>query len=219
MAVLYVKEQGAMIQKRSERILITRNKQTLLELPFDRIDSIAVVGNVQISSQVLYVLMQKGIDVNYFSFSGKYLGCTAADSSKNIFLRLAQYDLYQNQSARLEIAKTIVENKIQNQIYLVKTHRWESDDHVWKEELQQLKILAEKTKDAVSANQLMGLEGKASNLYFKGYGRMFKSKFTFNVSFVFCIRNCLVCVVVKSRIVFVSICCVKHAQRRLELSA
>lgn len=180
MAVLYIKEQGAMVQKRSERILVTRNKQTLLELPFDRIDSVAVVGNVQISSQALYALMQKGIDVNYFSFSGTYLGCTAADASKNIFLRLAQYDLYQNQEARLEIAKTIVENKIKNQMYLVQTHRWEAEDNVWKEELVQMEHLAGKVKGMTSTNQLMGIEGKASNLYFKGYGRMFKCKFAFS---------------------------------------
>lgn len=180
MAVLYVKEQGALIQKRSERILITRNRQTLLEIPFDSVDSIAIVGNVQITSQALYVLMQKGIDVNYFSFSGKYLGCTAADVSKNIFLRLAQYDLYQNKEERLKIAKDIVANKIRNQIYLIQLHRWDTKDSLWKEELAQMELLAEKTKFAVSTNQLMGMEGKASNLYFKAYGRMFKCKFEFN---------------------------------------
>lgn len=180
MAVIYVKEQGALIQKRSERILITRNRQTLLEIPFDNVESIAVVGNVQITSQALYVLMQKGIDVNYFSFSGKYIGCTAADASKNIFLRLAQYDLYQNKEKRLEIAKSIVKNKIQNQMYLILNHRWDAGDDSWKEENTQIALLAAKTQNAISTNQLMGLEGKASNLYFKAYGRMFKCKFEFN---------------------------------------
>ena len=180
MAVLYVKEQGALIQKRSERILITRNRQTLLEIPFDSVDSIAIVGNVQVTSQALYVLMQKGIDVNYFSFSGKYLGCTAADVSKNIFLRLAQYDLYQNKEARMKIAKEIVANKIRNQMYLIQLHRWDTQDNLWKEELAQMELMAEKTKYAESTSQLMGMEGKASNLYFKAYGRMFKCKFEFN---------------------------------------
>lgn len=180
MAVLYVKEQGALIQKRSERILITRNRQTLLEIPFDSVDSIAIVGNVQVTSQALYVLMQKGIDVNYFSFSGKYLGCTAADVSKNIFLRLAQYDLYQNKEARMKIAKEIVANKIRNPMYLIQLHRWDTQDNLWKEELAQMELMAEKTKYAESTSQLMGMEGKASNLYFKAYGRMFKCKFEFN---------------------------------------
>lgn len=54
MAVLYVKEQGAYVRRKNERVLVS-----------------------------------KGVDVNYFSRSGKYLGCTAAEASKNIFLRLA----------------------------------------------------------------------------------------------------------------------------------
>lgn len=39
------------------------------------------------TTQALRFLMEKGIDVSYMSYSGRYIGHTAAESSKNIFLR------------------------------------------------------------------------------------------------------------------------------------
>ncbi len=179
MAVLYVKEQGAYLQKRSQRILITKNQQTLFELPMDRIDSIAMIGNVQITAQALHALMEEEIDITHFSMSGKCLGRTVTDTSKNIFLRLAQYDLYQNQTKRLDIAKRIVANKIENQMEILRLFRWNSCDTVWREELAQLKRLQMKVEYVENNGQLMGLEGKASSLYFSAYGRMFRCRFTF----------------------------------------
>ena len=119
-AVLYVKEQGAIFQK------------SLLEMPIYHIEHIMVIGNVQVTSQALQILLQSGVDVTYLTFSGKYLGHTAAETSKNIFLRLAQYEIYQNMEERLELAKQIVKNKMDNQKELIKKWRWEKSDLVWK---------------------------------------------------------------------------------------
>ena len=119
MAAIYVKEQGAVIQKSGERIVITRNRETLLDIPAFQVEDIAVIGNVQITTQALHMLMDKGVDVSYLSYSGKYLGHTAAESSKNIFLRFEQYNCYLDINRRMEMAKTIAGNKIQNQIAII----------------------------------------------------------------------------------------------------
>lgn len=179
MAVLYIKEQGASIQKRSERIFVSKGQQNLLEIPMDRVDSIAVIGNVQITSQAMQAMLYRGIEITYFSLSGKYIGRTVAESTKNIFLRLAQYDLYQNQERRMELARMIVDNKIENQIALIKNHRWQNDT-TWKEETAQLEKLQRRIMYTENNGQLMGIEGKASSLYFNAYGRMFKCRFEFS---------------------------------------
>lgn len=54
MAVIYVKEQGSMIQKRGERIVVTKAGKTLLEIPVIQTENMALIGNVQISTQALY---------------------------------------------------------------------------------------------------------------------------------------------------------------------
>ena len=49
MSVLYVKEQGSCIQKRSERIVVTKGQMTLLEIPLANVENIAIIGNVLIT--------------------------------------------------------------------------------------------------------------------------------------------------------------------------
>ena len=71
MAVVYVKEQGAMVQKRGERLIISKGDNTLLEAPMIQLENLALIGNVQITTQALHMLMEQGVDVSYFSYSGK----------------------------------------------------------------------------------------------------------------------------------------------------
>lgn len=144
MSVLYIKEQGSCIQKKSERIAVTKGSQTLLEVPAVNVENIAVFGNVQITTQALHMLLEQGVNINYFSFSGKYLGQAGADLSKNIFLRFAQYEIYNLLPERLKLAKKIVSNKINNQIYFIKHHRWTNSDYNWKNDIGQMERLLKK---------------------------------------------------------------------------
>lgn len=63
MAVIYVKEQGATVQKVGERIIVTKNQNRFLDMPVFQNENIAVIGNVQITTQALHMLMEKGVDV------------------------------------------------------------------------------------------------------------------------------------------------------------
>lgn len=180
MAVIYVKEQGALIQKSGERIIISKGTNTLLEMPVIQMENIALIGNVQITTQALHMLMEKGIDVSYFSYSGKYLGHAAAEASKNIFLRFQQYGFYLDENKRLEMAKTIVRNKIQNQMAVIRGHRWEVSSHDWKSDLSQMEKYQQTLCDKTSPNEVLGVEGICSNIYFGAFGQMLKCDFQFH---------------------------------------
>lgn len=144
MAVIYIKEQGAVIQKKGGRITVSKNAQPLMEFPVSNIDGIALMGNVQVTAQALHFLMQQGIDISHYTYGGQYLGQTAAESSKNIFLRLSQYELYNNETRRLEMAAAIVANKIGNQLCVISRHRWEAYPE-WKKDAEQIRKLQEQT--------------------------------------------------------------------------
>ena len=178
MAALYVREQGAMLIKSGERICISKGGKILIERPAGSIDNIAIFGGVQISSQALSMLLEKGIDISYFSYQGKYLGHTASDTSKNIFLRMQQYDCYEDMEYRNETARIIVANKIENQIAVINGWRWEGDFD-WKADVEAMsrhkKILEEKNTQM----EFMGVEGICSNIYFHSYARMFTCEFKF----------------------------------------
>ncbi len=179
MSVLYIKEQGSCIQKKSERIAVTKGTRTLLEIPVANVENMAVFGNVQVTTQALHKMLEQGISVNFFSFSGKYLGQAASDSSKNIFLRFAQYELYNQLPKRLETAKCIVENKVRNQIFMIRQHRWGDSGYDWKRDVEQMERLLESLPRKETSNEILGVEGMCSNIYFGAYGKMFHCDFQF----------------------------------------
>ena len=178
MPTLYVKEQGASVVKRGEQIVILKQKMTLLEIPLSTIDSIAIIGNVQITTQALQMLMEAGIDISYFTRYGKYLGHTVTDSSKNVFLRFAQYELYQNLERRMDIARIIVENKVKNQMTLMRKYRWDGRYQA-KDDLRQMERVLDTLPTKQTPNSILGVEGMCSNIYLGVYGHMFKSKIRF----------------------------------------
>lgn len=178
MAVLYIREQGTTVTKNSGCIKIIKGSRTILERPVISISSIAVFGNVQVSAQAVRMLLEKGIDLEYFSYSGKYIGRLAADSSKNIFLRMQQYDLYMNEEKRFEIARNIIRNKIENQIRIIETHRWDNS-YDWREDIKQMRLLESRLDQKVTSSSIMGIEGAVSNIYFRSYGQMFSCDFQF----------------------------------------
>ena len=179
MAVIYVKEQGTLVRKNGGRIAVGRNAQTLMEFPVSNIEGIALMGNVQITAQALHFLLQQGIDISHYSYGGRYLGQTAAESSKNIFLRFSQYELYNNEQKRLDFARLIVRNKTGNQLAVIHGRRWD-DYPEWKEDAAQIRKMREKIPEAKTANELLGIEGMCSSIYFRAFGHMFHCDFEFN---------------------------------------
>lgn len=180
MAVLYIKEQGAIVQKSGERILVKKGNTTLLELPALHVENMALIGNVQITAQALHMLMERGIDLSHFSYSGKYLGQTAADASKNIFLRFEQYKFYLDMEKRMEMAKMIVSNKIENQMALIREHSWRGIDYEWKKDVQQMEKYRQELSEKRTPNEILGIEGICSNIYFRAFGYMLKCEFAFH---------------------------------------
>lgn len=178
MSVIYVKEQGSFVRKTGERIEVTKNNQNLLSFPVANLDGLTIIGNVQISTQAMVYLMENGVDISFFSFSGKFIGQALADSSKNIFLRFSQYDLYQNIEKRLDMAKIIIKNKIENQIYLVKSYRYK-DDFLPKDELRKMQRLKEKVDGCKTPNEILGMEGMCSNYYFSCFAHMVQCQIPF----------------------------------------
>lgn len=179
MAVIYIREQGTVIRKRGGRIAIEKNSGVLMEFPVSNIEGIALMGNVQMTTQVLHFLLKQGIDISYYTYGGQYLGQTAAESSKNIFLRFSQYELYNDEKRRLDFAKAIVSNKIDNQLQVICSHRWEEYPE-WKDDKKQIEKIKNTIPEAETIHELLGIEGICSNIYFRSFGQMFRCDFSFN---------------------------------------
>ena len=173
------KRTGSVYKKYGKRLRIEKDGKSLMDAPVLKLSNVNVIGNVQVTTQALHFMMQEGIDVSYLSRSGTYIGHMTADSSKNIFLRLAQYQCYQSVARRLEIAKCIVENKVNNQMALIQKFRWKAEEYNRKKDLNEIKKMLATLKGKETSNEIMGVEGVCSAIYFRAYGHMFRCKTAF----------------------------------------
>ncbi len=178
MRVIYIREQGAYVRRVGGRIVVSKNNKNIREVPITQIETIVIVGNVQITTQALQTLMEYGINLNFFSYGGRYIGQVVSESSKNIFLRLAQYERYQNSEDRCEIAKKIIDAKIQNQISVIRNYRWE-EKQGWKESIQRLEEGRKKLLGKTNSSGIMGIEGICSSIYFSCFSQMLKCDIIF----------------------------------------
>lgn len=78
----------------------------------EEIDRLLLFGNVQISTQVLALLLESRAHVSFFTASGRYRRQLVSPESGNVFLRLAQHARYSDRAFRMEVARGLVCSKI-----------------------------------------------------------------------------------------------------------
>ena len=178
----YLNTQGLRVGK-SGAVLQVKEKDTLRqEIRMGEISQLNVMGNIQISTQAVQALTEAEIPVCYFSQSGWFYGITAGLSTKNVFLRKAQFRLADQDWFCLRLAKQLVAGKIKNQRTMLMRNHEEPPTST----LQQMKTMAARADEAESLEELLGVEGNGARLYFAEFGGMIKvdeeedAKFSFD---------------------------------------
>jgi CRISPR-associated protein Cas1 len=122
-AFLYLTQQGSVLRKTGDRLLIEKDDTILKDLPYHKLDHILVFGNIQITTQAMAELLEKGIPVSLFSSQGHYRGALAPARGKNVNLRLHQFESYKDSTRALNIAKQVVTAKITNALEVLQRLR------------------------------------------------------------------------------------------------
>ena len=169
---LFVQEQGAYVKKRGDEILITKKGETLGKVRILDVSHICLFGNIQITTQTVNEMIDRGIPICYFSYGGWFRGFTQGMHHKNVQLRIAQFRTYDDVKKRTHLAKMMIDGKIKNCRTLLRRN---SDD-VKDSSLKELKRLSEKVRRCRSMESLLGLEGGAARIYFMNFSTMIKSE-------------------------------------------
>ena len=167
---LYVQEGGTKIGISKERLVITSRDGHKTHARIPNTSHVAIFGAVQISTQALTALLSRNIPVAFFSAGGWYYGRTLTSDSKNVELRVAQYDAVRREDVRLRIADGLIENKILNQRTMLRRNHQSIGDVT----LNELKFLAREAGSCPNRKSLLGIEGTAARLYFSQLVGMLK---------------------------------------------
>jgi CRISPR-associated protein Cas1 len=167
MAVLYLTEQGSIVRKTSDRLIVEKDHEVLLEVPCLKLDTLLIFGNVQVTTQALAELLDHGIELAYLSQSGKLRGRLTPPNAKNIPLRMRQYDLARSEDAALDLAKRLVSAKIANSSAVLRRLRRHDAEAISLDAIQALDTSILAIEKVPSQESLLGIEGSAAADYFR----------------------------------------------------
>jgi CRISP-associated protein Cas1 len=180
MTTIYVKEQGAVVGRDGERLVIRKGGAVLEEVPIANVSEVALMGNVQLTSQAVATLLAREVDVVFLSTYGKYRGRLAGTGSKHARLRHRQLLALGDEARTLAIAEAIVDGKINNQRVLLQRQRRRNetvapngdggrgpvDPRRFDRALDGMMRMRRAKTGANNLESVRGYEGKAAAFYF-----------------------------------------------------
>lgn len=165
MATLYVTEPGVQVHKQGQRLLVTRDKDILQDIPLIKVDRVVLMGRgVSITTPTMYALIRNKVDILYLTSNGGFISRVVGREHKHSRLRQAQAIVVTNPQIAMRIAQAIVEGKINNQRVLVQRH---AEGAGWaRRALEQMDHMRRQIDRVSNLDELRGHEGLAAKEYF-----------------------------------------------------
>lgn len=167
---LYVQSAGAKVGRSGAELTVETRDGEKHKVRIGDTSHVALFGAVQISTQAVQELCDRGIPVVYFSSGGWFYGITRGMDHKNVELRRRQFAAAESPDRALRIAKRLVSVKIKNCRTLIRRNAPEPPVRT----LARLKDLVGSSENAANLESLLGIEGTAARVYFEAYGELFK---------------------------------------------
>ncbi len=165
--VLVVQTPGARVGARGMQLVVTCKQETLATMPGRQVRAVYLYGTVQLTAQAVAACFELGIDVAWFSASGRYLGSLQGLPASGTDARRGQYRLFELPGIRLRLARAIIESKIRNQRVMLMRN---GDPP--KQALEAMAGLRNAAKQARGMDELLGVEGAAAAIYFEQFPSM-----------------------------------------------
>jgi CRISPR-associated protein Cas1 len=176
---LYVTSQGAILSRKSSRLVIkTQENEEKKEIPFFQIRGIYIFGRVEITNSCLTYLLVSKIDVVFLTLTGRYKGRLMTKNQNLAKTRILQYQKTINESFRLKTAKTFVKGKLYNYLMFCQRHHYRNKQK-FSSEIIFMKDIIRQIENAICVEQLLGIEGTGSKIYFSIFRKILKQEFYF----------------------------------------
>ncbi|MCB1021459.1 MAG: CRISPR-associated endonuclease Cas1 [Acidobacteria bacterium] len=167
---LYLNTHGLSVGKSGGVLRVKDRDKVLQDVRIGDVCQVNLMGNVQISTQAVQELCERETPICYFSKGGWFYGVTAGMSTKNVFLRRAQYRLAEQPWFCLRLARRLTAGKIQNQRTMLMRNHIEPS----RLDVDALKRLMARAEEAASLDELLGVEGAAASVFFGAFSGMLK---------------------------------------------
>jgi CRISPR-associated protein Cas1 len=128
MSTLYVTTEDTVLRKADERLKVTRQKETLIDVPLLKVSSVVLFGRVSVTPDAMQSLLERQIDLCFLTAFGKYIGRMQPPVSGNSLLRKAQFRAAESAEQCLRLSQGFIKGKLANmRVLLVRQAREEPE--------------------------------------------------------------------------------------------
>lgn len=167
MAILYITQQGAVLHKSGNQIVVKKEDNVLQEIPIVQLDEVVIFGNGHITTQTMGYLLHKNIPVSFLSSQGKYKGKLQPQYAKDVRIRQQQFAVAANSQGCLSLAKCFVRGKLMNAIRF--SQRQRTQNTKVKSAIHAIQQTLEKLEQADTLDSLLGYEGSGTAAHYRAF--------------------------------------------------
>ncbi|MEG8945799.1 CRISPR-associated endonuclease Cas1 [Ignavibacteria bacterium 4137-Me] len=176
--ILILTAQSTCISQKGKRIIINTN-EAQQEIKIKDISSCIFFGNIQFTTQALRLFAKEGIQVTNLSYEGEPRYIILPAYHINYDLRIRQYEAYFSEELRFKIARFIVSEKIRLSYEFISRNKSRHKKFSIRNLSKEFNKTKEKIMKAENVDELLGLEGNFSKIYFNYLKELSKGKIRF----------------------------------------
>ena len=175
MCVLYLTKPGIIVRKDGGRARVEKeNGECLYRIPLQEIESVVIAGEAQITTQLVFALLERNIQISYLNRDGHLAG-TLGGNGGSLQRLLGQQHCFQTENCQPVLIRYVLSRKLRNQSYLLKLYAKRRGSFSLRELAEEIDCYEKTLAQHEDVDELRGIEGMASRCYFDGFPHILKN--------------------------------------------
>lgn len=173
---LFVLTESSYLSLDGENVLISQDKTETARFPLHTLEGILCFSYGGASPALMGACAQRDVDLAFFTPRGRFLARSVGKTRGNVLLRQQQFRAADDPGVSCRYAKGFLLGKIYNARWVLERATRDHPQRVPVDELKarsgQLAASLSRIEDAMTLEELRGIEGEAAQLYFGGFDHL-----------------------------------------------
>lgn len=174
--VLYVTTADSYLGRDGENVVVRVGEEEKFRVPAHNLEGIVYFGHRGASHSLLGMCAEKGICFTFLNDHGRFLARVEGPVSGNVLLRKKQYRISDDKNESVKIARMFIIAKIANARAVLsralRDHPENTNTEKLKKVMDDMSLMIFKTEKNNNLDELRGIEGMASHLYFSVFNEL-----------------------------------------------
>lgn len=152
---------GAYAYSRQGQMIVSKDDETLMKVPLEKIQGLQVHGNVNLSGALIREMLWRGKTVVWCTGSGRITGWAVSSCGPNGQQRVDQH--VASHEGRLDFTREFIASKIANQTTQLRRNGLDAAL------VEEMRTLQSRAASSACLQDLFGFEGDAASIYFANW--------------------------------------------------